>query len=564
MGNLSTNKNLNIICRCFKETKFHDKDIHLNELGEDWGSQKRILYAIKIQSYFRKFMSRKRFFKMILGKTTAKTFEEEFYLNLLKTTELSNKNLGSTELNGYLKSGIKRVKKSIRSSLIFMFIEEERFPDLDNKLKHIKNMHGKNFMENFNLFNAKIVENIKNSNIIFNLNIEKSLNNIHNNFTEANSPINNNVVNSLYGSNMHNVFNNSNSNIINSNVVMNNSKSELSLKKVTVKYSDNSYYKGYFNWENKRENFGLFIFKDKSIYEGNFLNNQMEGYGRIVSTAGDYYEGGFINNKFHGEGLLINSNPGLKYKGEFSDGLKHGEGEEYFKLNVSHNDLNYTNCIDKNSVVNFNYSINNIKSQSLSPKNNKKDDINNYISTHSEENIYQYYYIGSFKNNRKNGKGKLIKNKKFFYEGSFHMDQMDGKGIGKWIDGRIFNGEWKNDKMHGNGVFQWPDGDIYIGQYTNDKKNGVGIFIWKDKQKYEGYWLNGKQHGFGMFYNGDSTIYGEWEKGELKKNSEKSASKKNVVLDIKHFEIKNTCEEIKKHFSKFDSKLDFICFEIPK
>lgn len=602
MGNLATNPNLKFFCNCFYDPKISEKEIKLCNLNEKISFQKIISSIVRIQSYFRKFLYRKSFYRILLGKTTAKSFEEEFFLSLIKSNDQSSKYIGNTEMSGFLKNkSVKRVKKSTKNSFIYDFISEDLFPNQDDIIKQTSNIYGKSFYDNYRHLNPKIIDNIKNSNIVMNLNIEKNLkinnnssnnNNFMNYNTEHNSFFTGNAGNSFLNTNINNYLNNSGSNLnlsnlgsnSNNNNNNNSSSHEPHIKKVTIKYSEGSYYKGEFNSSSsKKEGFGVFIFKDKSVYEGSFLNNQMEGYGRLITLAGDYYEGGFKNSKFQGEGLLINTLQGIKYTGEFLEGLKHGEGEEYYKANTDIHDLNYSCCMYQDTTNN-NPSYNSLNVNHFSKpadiqgekpytkgykgnenKDNKENGIymnNSYTNCNNSNNEYHYYYKGSFKNNRRNGIGKLIKKNKFFYNGNFYMDQMEGKGIGKWMDGRVFNGEWKNNKMHGNGVFFWPDGDIYIGQYTNDRKHGVGVFIWKDKKKYEGYWMNGQQHGFGMFHTGDTIIFGEWKKGEIIKDSERYVDLKNLSSDGKILEIKNIWKEIKNHFGKFDHEYDTKFFEI--
>lgn len=47
-----------------------------------------------------------------------------------------------------------------------------------------------------------------------------------------------------------------------------------------------------------------------------------------------------------------------------------------------------------------------------------------------------------------------------------------------WPNGRVYAGEWKNDMKEGKGKMIWADGTIYEGEYKNDKKHGFGILTW--------------------------------------------------------------------------------------
>ena len=95
------------------------------------------------------------------------------------------------------------------------------------------------------------------------------------------------------------------------------------------------------------------IRNNDEIYQGEVLNNMKKGYGKLWNNEYSYY-GNFNNDKFDGKGLLEYNNDKLfkKYDGEFKNGNKDGFGKEIY-LNGE-------------------------------------------------------YYLGYFKNNLKNGKGKLF------------------------------------------------------------------------------------------------------------------------------------------------------------
>lgn len=43
-----------------------------------------------------------------------------------------------------------------------------------------------------------------------------------------------------------------------------------------------------------------------------------------------------------------------------------------------------------------------------------------------------------------------------------------------WTDGSIYDGYWKNDKANGRGRLIHADGDIYDGYWKDDKAHGFG------------------------------------------------------------------------------------------
>ena len=52
-----------------------------------------------------------------------------------------------------------------------------------------------------------------------------------------------------------------------------------------------------------REGKGRQIFKDGSMYEGWFKNDQAMGKGRLIHADGDIYEGQWMNDMAHGYGF---------------------------------------------------------------------------------------------------------------------------------------------------------------------------------------------------------------------------------------------------------------------
>ena len=64
-----------------------------------------------------------------------------------------------------------------------------------------------------------------------------------------------------------------------------------------------------------------------------------EGEGTLEYPGNDeflrqYYEGGFVSKKAHGKGMM-RWNQGDKYEGDWKEGLRHGEGEYFSKVNMA-------------------------------------------------------------------------------------------------------------------------------------------------------------------------------------------------------------------------------------
>ena len=168
--------------------------------------------------------------------------------------------------------------------------------------------------------------------------------------------------------------------------------------------------------------------------------------------------GHFINGKLNGSGTMFTKD-NIIYKGDFLEGIRHGIGKESTK---------YT------------------------------------------------YYEGSFENNRKHGKGKLIhKVLEEVYEGDFKEDSITGFGSLLWKNGDRYIGEVSNKKMHGMGKYFWSDGSEYEGEYIDNIKVGKGIFKWNNGNIFEGPFDKGLPHGQGIIKTKGLKYECEFREGRL-------------------------------------------------
>jgi len=80
--------------------------------------------------------------------------------------------------------------------------------------------------------------------------------------------------------------------------------------------------------------------KTKLKYAGNWVDGMREGEGRMMwafkranftDKRAPYYDGGWSKNVFSGSGILYQVME--KYEGEFKNGLPHGEGILYIRVN---------------------------------------------------------------------------------------------------------------------------------------------------------------------------------------------------------------------------------------
>lgn len=138
--------------------------------------------------------------------------------------------------------------------------------------------------------------------------------------------------------------------------------------------------------------------------------------------------------------------------------------------------------------------------------------IHNYGST----DIYAgVKYEGTWKNDKQNGEGFEIWPNGDRYQGQYENGLKHGFGKFQWADGNAYEGEFFKNFIHGFGTYKWSDGRVYTGAWKDNKMHGSGTFTWPDGRRYEGSYFNDKKHGYGVFVWKDNRKYeGNWRLGK--------------------------------------------------
>ena len=171
-------------------------------------------------------------------------------------------------------------------------------------------------------------------------------------------------------------------------------------------------YEGDINMDNERHGFGR-LTTTKSVFLGEWRNDEFTGWGRETRRSGKVLEGKYIKGVVEGKGILKNSK-GNTYIGDFSNSKRHGKG---------------------------------------------------ILETHT------IHYEGEFKNDKLSGKGKIIfKKEGHVYEGEFENNEINGFGTFKWKNGDSYTGQMMNGKMHGRGKYIYNNGQVFEGNYVNGIK----------------------------------------------------------------------------------------------
>ncbi|XP_058963268.1 radial spoke head 1 homolog [Pocillopora verrucosa] len=72
---------------------------------------------------------------------------------------------------------------------------------------------------------------------------------------------------------------------------------------------------------------GKFWYPDGSIYEGTWAEGLRNGYGKYTYANGDVYEGMWKDGRKHGQGEYIYKDKGIRYRGNWSDGISKDHGK---------------------------------------------------------------------------------------------------------------------------------------------------------------------------------------------------------------------------------------------
>ena len=185
------------------------------------------------------------------------------------------------------------------------------------------------------------------------------------------------------------------------------------------------------------------------------------------------YEGEISRNLANGAGVLEYPN-GDVYKGQFKNGLPHGQGKLYIS------DM----CRDWEGS--FEKGIPSLGGRII-----------------FDDGVYDKYQGECFKYFM-HGNGKLYYSSGRVFEGIFHKD-FTVSGILKLPNGDEYEGEIREGVMHGQGVLRLADGTIQRGNFFNDLLQGEGAIEYSDGGVYEGAFDKGVAHGRGLYTAADGS-----------------------------------------------------------
>jgi len=250
---------------------------------------------------------------------------------------------------------------------------------------------------------------------------------------------------------------------------------------------------------------------------------------------GDIYEGEVSFGEPNKKGKLeftIKEIP-YTYVGEFSNGIKEGNGNLFSKDNLFNYDGEW--------------------------KNDKYDGFG-ALFDHGEK------YTGDFKEGKFHGTGNLYKVNGDIYEGEFFEGNIK-KGKITYKNGDIFKGKFEDGKKK-FGIIEYLDGKRYEGYFENDLYNGEGILIRKDGKEEKGIFKDGileqkldklkfeiekEQEILGDGINIEIKQSDDWEIAEIISNKKNEENKEENNKD-KNKKEENSKDENKKEENIKDEK----------
>uniref|UniRef100_A0A061SQ16 MORN repeat-containing protein 3 n=1 Tax=Tetraselmis sp. GSL018 TaxID=582737 RepID=A0A061SQ16_9CHLO len=114
------------------------------------------------------------------------------------------------------------------------------------------------------------------------------------------------------------------------------------------------------------------------------------------------------------------------------------------------------------------------------------------------EGKYVVRYNGGWHRDRPAGNGVFFGGEGELYEGDFSKGRRSGRGRqtigGRPVDGfggTVYEGEWDNDMKNGRGTLTKPNGDVFEGMWKDNMRHGRGTYYFTEKgMRYDGVWEN--------------------------------------------------------------------------
>jgi len=124
-------------------------------------------------------------------------------------------------------------------------------------------------------------------------------------------------------------------------------------------------------------------------------------------------------------------------------------------------------------------------------------------------------YDGDWQYGKKHGIGTLRYSNGSVFKGHWEEGQMEGWGVLTAADGEtLYNGQWHQGKKHGRGINYFAS-YRYEGDFIDNKMHGSGILYSLNGERFEGTFVDNDMHIGIMYFPDGSRIDGEWKNGNI-------------------------------------------------
>lgn len=210
--------------------------------------------------------------------------------------------------------------------------------------------------------------------------------------------------------------------------------------------------------------FGRIFFVSGDIYEGEMKNSVPDGKGKISFANGESYKGDFKQGEMTGTGIFIFSDR-TEYNGCIENGIFNGKGKMKWENGTEYEGNFVDSSLSGNGV------ITNMQREKYKGSFERNE--------FNGEGIYYYNngdeYEGNFEFGVKRGKGTYRRNDKVVFEGIWNDDLPNGNGIIIY-EGNKLKGFWRNGALVGNTEILEGNIEIFDNIDKDIKPNKISIF----------------------------------------------------------------------------------------
>ncbi len=303
---------------------------------------------------------------------------------------------------------------------------------------------------------------------------------------------------------------------------------------------------------------GVRVHRDRSNYEGPFVNGLRQGRGVQTWPDGRRYEGAWAADRRHGYG--VQTYPDGRYKGTWKRGeptpagvRSYDNGDRYvgeYRKEKPHGQGTLTFANGDRYVGSFGAGVEHGEGTWYGAGGGKREGRwarGNFMGSAGGAAPAPLVAggTGCVVGNCWNGTGRFIHDDGSEYVGSFRNGKPHGRGSLTYPDGRVDSGRWEEGKrwgrrviatpsavaswkakkrkrsgclsgdcVDGEGSYRWTDGSAYTGGFRDSRPHGQGVWKHPNGSRYEGGWQMGIRVGRGVETTPNGvTRSGVWKTG---------------------------------------------------